>query len=112
MARIRDAAWHHLPGGFRILVPKCLPYFRAGNAAPMLATKVLVLTQRSRTAFDLETEAGGRELDSQVELFRANLPYRLLKGAERNLILLVSCRCKPNKKPLRTCHGDTEHHLA
>ena len=54
MARVRDAPWHRLSGGFRISFPKLLLYLPAGDAAQVLSTKDLVLTQRSRTAFELD----------------------------------------------------------
>ena len=84
MARIRDAAWHRLCDGFRISVSSWSPYYGAGNAATMLSSMDLALTQRSRAAWHLDIYAGGRELDSRVGPYRATLPPRLLEGADRN----------------------------
>ena len=105
-------ALHHLSGGFRIPVSKrWLLCFRAGNAAPMLATKDVDFRQRTRAALHLDIQAGGRKCDSRVGLVRATLPNNILKGADRNVVLLVSCRCKPKKKLHRTCRGNNEQHL-
>ena len=102
MARVRSACWPHLFGGVWISFSKWLLYFRAGSAAPMHLTKDLFVTQRSRGASHFDIQAGGCEFDSRVEQIRASLPSRLLKGGDRNLILLVSCRCTSHRKLHRT----------
>ena len=84
MARIRDAAWPRLYDGLRISVSSWSLYYGAVNAATMLSSMDLVLTQHSRAAWHWDIYAGGRELDSRVGPYRATLPPRLLKGADRN----------------------------
>ena len=112
MARIRDAAWPYLSGGFRIPLSKLLLHFRAQNAAPTPSSTDLALTQRNRTAFDLDMSAGGLELDSRIEPIQATLPTRLLKGPDCNLILLATCCCNICRELRRTCSDKAEQHPA
>ena len=89
-----------------------VPTFPQVKRCTNALNKGLGLNTIGSTACHLDTKAGGREFESRVEPIRANLPTSLFQRTDRHRVLLVNCRCKPNKELHRTSRGNTEQHLA